>query len=343
MDSLTQAALGAAVGVAVMGRRTAAWKAALWGAVWGTLPDLDAFIDHGDPVRNMTMHRGDSHALFWLTLVAPLFGALAARLHGEAAQWRRWALAAWLALITHPLLDWMTVYGTQLLRPFTDTPYGVGSIFIIDPLYTVPLLAGVIATLVARSPARWRWNAAGLLLSTAYLGWSVAAQAQVRALAEAELSRQGIVATQVLVTPTPFNTVLWRIVAVTPEAYHEGFRSLLDDDRSIAFARFDRGATLEAPLAGVWAADRMRWFTRGFYALSEVDGQARITDLRMGQSPHYTFSFAVAQRQSPTWKALPAPQSVGGRPPDVGAALQWVWRRAWGERLPPPGTPSQAG
>ena len=53
MDSLTQLTLGAAVGVAVMGRRTAVWKAALWGGVCGTLPDLDALLDHGNPVLNM--------------------------------------------------------------------------------------------------------------------------------------------------------------------------------------------------------------------------------------------------------------------------------------------------
>ncbi len=32
MDSLTQIALGASLGVAVMGRRTAVWKSALWPA-----------------------------------------------------------------------------------------------------------------------------------------------------------------------------------------------------------------------------------------------------------------------------------------------------------------------
>ena len=57
MDSLSQFALGAGVGVAVMGRRTRVWKAALWGGLWGTVPDLDALIDrliadHGaDPAR----------------------------------------------------------------------------------------------------------------------------------------------------------------------------------------------------------------------------------------------------------------------------------------------------
>lgn len=336
MDSLTQATLGAAVGMATMGRRTAVWKAALWGALWGTLPDLDAFIDHGDPVRNMTYHRGNSHALFWLTLVALPLGALAARLHGEWQQWRRWCLAAWLALVTHPLLDWFTVYGTQLVRPFTDTPYGLGSVFIIDPLYTVPLLVGVVAALAMRAPGGLRWNAVALGWSALYLVWSVAAQAHVRAVAAAELARQGIAATGLLVTPTPFNTVLWRVVAVTPEAYHEGFRSLLDAPGGMHFDRFERGAVLEAPLSGVWAADRMRWFTHGFYKLSEAGGQARITDLRMGQEPHYTFSFGVARREGDAWVPVAAPTSEGGRPADIGPTLRWLGRRLLGEPLPPP-------
>jgi membrane-bound metal-dependent hydrolase YbcI (DUF457 family) len=151
MDSLSQIALGAAVSVAVMGRRTAVWKAALWGAVAGTLPDLDVLIDHGNPIRNMVLHRGETHALFWLTVFSLPFAALVARLSGEWSQWRRWALAMWLALVTHPLLDAMTVYGTQLALPFTNHPYGVGSVFIIDPLYTLPLLFGAGR---ARQPAR---------------------------------------------------------------------------------------------------------------------------------------------------------------------------------------------
>ena len=104
MDSLSQIALGAAVSVAVMGRRTAVWKAALWGAVAGTLPDLDVLIDHGDAIRNMVLHRGETHALFWLTLFSLPFAAGVAWLSREWVLWRRWWLAMWLALVTHPLL-----------------------------------------------------------------------------------------------------------------------------------------------------------------------------------------------------------------------------------------------
>lgn len=62
MDSLSQLVLGAACGVAVMGRRTAVWKAALWSGIAGTLPDLDVIYDFGDVVSNMTYHRSASHS-----------------------------------------------------------------------------------------------------------------------------------------------------------------------------------------------------------------------------------------------------------------------------------------
>src|SRR5688572_23438202 len=193
MDSLSQVALGAAVGVAVMGRRVPVWQSALWGGICGTLPDFDAFIDHGDPVRNMTFHRAESHALFYLTLVAPLLALLPAWIHrGRNAGFGRWWLMVWLALVTHPLLDAMTIYGTQLLLPFTDYPFGVGSIFIIDPLYTLPLLIGVAAALALHSRRGLSWNAAGLALSTAYLAWSFVAQTHVERIARDSLAAQGI-------------------------------------------------------------------------------------------------------------------------------------------------------
>ncbi len=61
MDSVSQLALGAAVGVAVMGRRTAVWKAAR-GARWAErCPTSTCLIDHGDPIRNMVLHRAETH------------------------------------------------------------------------------------------------------------------------------------------------------------------------------------------------------------------------------------------------------------------------------------------
>jgi inner membrane protein len=333
MDSLSQVALGAAVGVAVMGRRTAAWKAALWGGLCGTLPDLDAFIDHGDAIRNMTQHRAETHALFWLTLAAPPIAWVVARVSGEGALFRRWWLAVWLALVTHPMLDTMTVYGTQLALPFSDRPYGVGSVFIIDPLYTLPLLVGLALVLFRRDGRGLRWNAAGLVLSTAYLAWGVAAQQHVQQIAEASLRAQGIAAQRVLVTPTAFNSVLWRVVAMEPDAYHEGFHSLLDKEPRMRFDRFARGEQLYRELQHDGRVQRIAWFSGGYFKLWERDGQVGITDLRMGQEPSYTFSFVIAERLS-ALKPV-APRRVGARP-DASRVLPWMWRRMGGEVLPPP-------
>ncbi len=331
MDSLSQLALGAAVGVAVMGRRTASWKAAAWGAVAGTLPDLDVFIDHGDPIRNMVLHRGETHALFWLTLFSLPFAAAVARLQAQWALWRRWWLALWLALVTHPLLDAMTVYGTQLGLPFTNHPYGVGSVFIIDPLYTLPLLLGTATTLAT---TRLRPNLLGLALGTAYLGWGVAAQQHVSNVARSALTRQGIAAERVLVTPTAFNSIAWRVVVMQRERYLEGFYSLHARERSIASDRFERGAALEPQLQDVEGYRRIAAFSRGFYALRQDGTRLLITDLRMGQEPTYTFRFAIAEHASPI-QPLGVAQQVGARP-DLGRFLPWLWRRIGGDTAPPP-------
>ena len=335
MDSLSQAALGAAIGVAVMGRRTRPWKAALVGALAGTLPDLDAFYDHGDAISNMVLHRAESHALFWQTLASLPIAALTAVVLREWRDFKWWWLTIWLTLITHALLDWTTVYGTQLGLPFTNTPFALGSMFIIDPAYTVPLLIGIIVALALRNVRGWRWNVAGLVLSTAYLGWSALAQHHATGVAQESLRAQGHQVERLLVTPAPLNTVLWRVVAITPQGYLEGFYSLLDRDRTIAFDRFPRGGDLYAQLRDIPAIQTMARFSGGFFKMSERDGRAVITDLRMGMEPRYTFNFEVAQRQSPSFAPLTPPTRYSERP-DTENGLPWLWRRILGEKLPPP-------
>lgn len=331
MDSISQAALGAAVGVAVMGRHQAAWKAALWGAVVGTLPDLDALVDHGDPVSNMTFHRAESHALFWLTLATTPIALAIARLNGQVPLWRRWWVAVWLALVTHPLLDAMTVYGTQLLLPFSDHPVALGSIFIIDPLYTLPLLAGVALALRRRDARGRAWNAAGLGLSCAYLAWTAVAQAWVRHDVDAALAMRGLPAERVLVTPAPFNSLLWRVVVVGADGrYHEGFRSLLDGARALQLDAFDQGrALITGPLAQRWHVQRLLWFSRGFHKAAQTEAGVVITDLRMGQEPGYVFAFVFGPGDTSL------PRAAGGRL-DLSRGLRWLGPRMLGADLPPP-------
>lgn len=347
MDSLSQIALGSAVAIGVMGRRTALWKSATWGAIAGTLPDLDVVIDHGDALLNMVQHRAESHALFWLTLFAPLLAWGVTRIHREAHLFRSWGLAMWLSLVTHPLLDAMTVYGTQLLLPFTNHPFGVGSVFIIDPVYTLPLIVGVVAALRMKNVTRGlRWNATGLALSTIYLAWSALAQGHVEQQARASLRAQGIAADKVLATPAPFQTLLWRVVALPDDPadprFREAYVSLFDAPGPVRFAVHDRGSALMASHGHATPVARLAAFTSGFVKLSTTrDGQLRITDLRMGQEPDYVFNFNLGLPDA--IGSVPATQ-VSERPP-IGPTLAWIARRMVGIEEPPPwqaasGTPA---
>lgn len=352
MDSLTQAALGASVSLAVIGRRASPGKTALIGAVLATLPDLDVFVRHGDAILNMVLHRAESHAIFFLTLLSLPAGLLAARLHGGRALRGRWLLAAWLALITHPLLDLMTVYGTQILRPFDDFPYAVSSVFIVDPLYTVPLLIGLAISI--RRGTR-RANDVALALATAYLALGFAIQQHVGEKARQALQHEGVAASRLLVTPTAFNSVLWRIVAVpddgttAAEVFLEGYYSLLDAPAAagappLRLTRFARGAELIERWRQHPSAARVAAFSHGFYKMRQENGQVMITDLRMGQEPFYSFDFAIAPAQADPAAESRQPQAAQnfGRHAPLGEGLRWVFRRARGREDDKDSSPPQA-
>jgi len=336
MDSVTQITLGTAVGVAVMGRRVPVWQSALWGAAAGTTPDLDVVVDFGDAILNMTRHRAETHAFFYLALVSPVFAALASWLGKRPDLFKRWLLAFWLIFATHVLVDYLTVYGTQLLQPFTDYPFGRGSIFIIDPLYTLPLLIGLIACLVSNSSRRFTFNAIGLAVSTMYLIWGLGVQQYVESVARQNLPDTVHPDAKLLVTPSPLNSVLWRVVATSPTHYYEGWHSLLDDEPVINWTEHERGAQLIAQHSDHPGIARIQAFSHGFYRMDEVDGEVFITDLRMGFEPAYFFNFNMGRPNGTGQLDIDRPATQSGLRPNIEKGLPWLWRRLTGQTTEPP-------
>mgnify|MGYP005841262201 CR=1 FL=1 len=328
MDTVTQIGLGAAVGEAVLGRRIGR-RAMLWGGVGGLLPDLDVLVPLGDAVRNVTYHRGPSHSLFVLAAFTPLLVYLILKIHPRTAVYRaRWLWLVFLAFVTHVLLDCLTVYGTQIFWPLSTPPVMWSTLFIIDPAYSLPLLAGVMAALVmSRSRGGGHLvNSICLVLSTLYILWSIGAKLHVEQAARDSLRQQNIGYSALLTTPTAFNTLLWRILAMSDDGYYEGYYSLVDSKRGLAFVRYPVNRDLLAGVEGHWPVKRLQWFTHGFYAVQRVGEEIVMTDLRMGMEPDYTFRFRVAMAGDP--HPVPAaPLRV--RDPRNLAVLEWVWQRIW--------------
>ena len=282
-------------------------KALLVGAVLGTLPDLDVFIDYGDVVSNFTFHRGFSHSLFVLPGAAVAIWLLLRRwwapVRGAPG---RWLAGIALALLTHPLLDAHTAYGTQLFWPLGVTPTSWSTLFIIDPAYTLPLLVGVIAVAGwALRPGARTVLVAALALSTAYIGWTWIGKTIVERDAREALADAGLEYRAMFSVPTPLNSLLWRVLVLTDDGYAEGFDSLLIDEGGMVFTshRSDMPALAEA--GDIWAVQRLRWFANDFISADVIEDRLVITDLRMGQQERYVFRHVVAERGNPHWEPIP--------------------------------------
>ncbi len=316
------------MGEAVLGRRIGN-RAILWGGLCGLFPDLDVLIPFGDAVKNFTYHRGFSHSVFVLSALTPLVVWLILKRHPGTREHRnRWFVLAFLAFITHILLDCLTVYGTQILWPLPTPPVMWSTIFIIDPLYSIPLIAGVVAALtMSRKAVRGHsFNTVCLTLSTLYLVWSIGAKLYIDQDVRRSLSQQSIAYRNFLTVPAPFNTLLWRVLVMDDHGYHEGFRSLLDNTSEIRFKHYPSDETLLDGLGEHWPVSRLQWFTHGFYSVQKRQHAIVITDLRMGLEPYYVFQFKIAEIGNPH----PFPtKSVRIRSERRIKRLNWIWQRIW--------------
>ncbi len=341
MDSVTQAVLGAGIAGAVVGPRYGR-KAIVAGAMLGTLPDLDVLIDYGDPIAQMINHRGFSHSLFVLTALSFLLVWLAKRfrLNDPGDSYGRLWLAIWLVLITHPLLDAFTSYGTQLWWPLRPTPASWSSVFIIDPFYTLPLLLGVLAALVFGPTVKIsRALTVLLLVSSAYLLASQLAKHRAEDRVGELLKAQGQTPVAMFSVPQPFNIVLWRVVARLEDGdYIEAVSGMLDE-REPEFIRFPSNFALGETLQPRDALEGLRWFTGDWLRYDDIDGQLVVTDLRMGiGTGHYSFRFLIGERDpaSGQWRAVTPQYWQGGPASRDMAALKTTLTRVWQTGTPLP-------
>jgi inner membrane protein len=332
MDSLSQIALGSAVGEAVIGKYVGR-KASLWGAIIGTLPDLDVMIPMGDAIRDFTYHRAASHSFFFMLLVSPILVWLILKIHPQTKIYKfRWYLLVILALLTHALLDSFTVYGTQIFLPFSNYPVGWSTIFVIDPLYTIPLLIGLSFLFFKKFDPKFahKMNYLGIFISSLYLVWTIGVKQHVNSLTVESLKKQNIEFRDFLTGPAPFNTLLWRSIAVTDSGYVEGFYSLFDEDNLIEFNEYKSEESFLAPINDTWEVQRLKWFSKGFYKVTNKNGNIIMSDLRMGVEPLYFFSFIVGKETND--KIVPAEiKQVESETFSMEESLSILWERIWDE------------
>jgi len=305
----------------------------LWGAIAGTLPDLDIFVPLGDVVKDFTYHRSASHSLLLLALATPLLVWLINKIHPALREHRvRWLLLVYLTFATHVLLDSFTTYGTQIFWPVSNLPVAWATIFIIDPLYTLPLLAGVIAAMVmTRDSNRGHLaSRAGLVVSSLYLAWTVVASFVAESSFRSALQAQSVDYEKFHSSPAPFNSLLWRSVVIDDDGYYEAYYSLLDETSDIRFSHYPSDRGLLAGIEDHWPVQRLQWFSRGIYSVARVQDDIIISDLRLGVEPDYVFSFKVGEIGNPHARPVIPEHLVGN--PDF-SRLPLLWARIWDQSI----------
>jgi len=284
MDFITQITLGAAVGQATMHRELGN-KAAAWGLLAGALPDLDILAyPLMDSISQLAWHRGISHGLPLALALSPALGYMIARVHRRRVSVEKASLFVFLALVTHILLDVFTVYGTGVFEPFSSKRVAFNNLFIIDPLYTLPLLIGVIASLFPGEPrAKMFRNSAGVIVSSAYVLLTLLLKFATLPAFERALEQQNILYTRMMTTPTPFNSLLWRALVEDEEGYWIAYRSVFDKRSDVRFWRVPRNEKLLTGFEEERALRMLLWFSDGWYSVSRDERGLLFHDLRFGE------------------------------------------------------------
>ncbi len=234
MDLITHAAVGAAIGEMMLGKRMGN-RALAWGAMFGILPDLDVLLAPVlDTARYLAWHRGPSHSLLVMIAASWFLSPWLAK-HWKKDKISR-ALAGWFVFtiwMTHVLIDCFTVYGTSVLWPLPVARIAFNTLFIIDPLFTLPMLIALVWLAFLRTKKqltkRRRLNALGLGISTSYLMLAIGMKFVASAGFEADLARRSVNSQRRIETPTPFNILLWRSVVDCGDDYWIGYRSVFEN------------------------------------------------------------------------------------------------------------------
>lgn len=327
MDPLTQGLLGATLPQS-LGRGREAAVAGLLGFFAGMAADLDVLIrSTRDPLLFLEYHRQFTHSLVFIPagglLTALVLHWLIGRRRG--LDFRRSALFCTLGYATHALLDACTTYGTMLLWPFSDARIAWNIISIIDPLFTVPILALALLAGLRRRPVLARCALAWGLCYLALGAW----QRDLAREAGHELAAsRGHAPLRLEAKPSFGNILLWKVVYETRDRFY------VDAVRSAFGTRVYPGssvARLDPARDFPWldpasqqARDlrRFNWFSNGYTAV-DPRYPNRVSDIRYSLLPNEV---------APLWSVQLDPVAAPGdhvryrtHRGDAGASLGALW------------------
>lgn len=329
MDSFTQIVLGIATAELCAGEKLQR-KTLLYGAVLGTIPDLDVVAGMFlNPVDGVAIHRGLSHSLLFFVFLSPLLGWVISKLEKGTISFKSATILSFWCLFTHVLLDIFTSWGTQVFWPLPSR-IALKTIFVIDPLYTLPLLIMLIIAMRKPQSIRKKYVWRAVYVSTSYLIITCGIKLYVLQQFKNALQHKAIVYADLIVKPTAFNCILWNANVATDSAYLLSDYSLFDS-KPIKFTTYSKNREPERELEGNTDFEKLKKVSEGWYIVTKKDGSYYFNDLRFGllttdpQHPQFAFSYVFREERG-TLKAHEVPKQKR----DGVALMGAIWTRVKG-------------
>lgn len=207
MDLLTQAVLGSAL--AQSGSRSKETRlATVVGFLSGLLADTDALIrSSSDTLLTIEYHRHFTHSIFFIPIGALIAAIILWPFLKKKIDFRR---LYWFSLLGYSLsgfIDACTSYGTYLFWPLVDERISFYLIAIVDPVFTLGLIIGVIFAYKKLQP---RAAIIGLAFAACYLSIAFIQNERAQTAIEQIALQRGHIPDQVITKPTMGNILLWR-------------------------------------------------------------------------------------------------------------------------------------
>jgi len=337
LDSVTHIAIGICAGELIAGKKLGK-TAMLWGAIANSFPDVDVISSLWmSTADSLLAHRGFTHSILFQLLLIPLAAFFLKRLYSKKEfSFNGWMLLIGSNLFLHIFLDALTAYGTGWFEPFSHYRVSFNTLFILDPFFSIGFVVGAIILLIlkAKSSSRQKVARICVIISGAYLLFTLVNKVSVNELIEKSLTRGKISNENYVSTATPLNNFLWYIVAHDSNGVHIGYYSIFDSTDNIQYTTIIQNPHLADSLKGNEDIEKLVRFSQGYYMLEKSNDVVVFSDLRMGQlggwaDPEAPFVFRYFLKERPN-NSLMIQQ--GRMKAMQDGAFESLWNRIKGER-----------
>lgn len=287
MDSLTHIVVGACLGELIAGKQLGK-KAMLIGALANTIPDFDVVAGlWNSPAEQLLAHRGITHSILFALILSPLLAYFFYKKdRAQKISFRRWFLLIGSGMILHNFMDAFTAYGTGWLEPFKQTRISFNTIYIVDPIFSLPVLIGAILLLIFKKTEflkRKRTALIALGLTTVYLTLSIVIKLNVSQLIKSDLAAKNISYESYLVTPTPMNNLLWYSIVRQKKDLYIGYYSVFDKKKFVFWELYNKNDSLLRPYKESQEIKDLIRFSQDYYCITHEEDGLKFNDMRFGQ------------------------------------------------------------